>query len=293
MKKGHRTAYLMILAAVLTWGFSFVSIKITLRQIPPMSLGLYRFIIAAVLLLAAKRFFAPDEKLSLKEIPLLACAGFTGVTLYFFGENNGVKLITASESSIIIGAIPVLAILSERIIFGKKLTLLQYIGAVLSFVGIWIIVSKSITLSANYKGYLFMAGAAVSWIVYNIMTRPLFKKHSSIFIVFWQTVFGTIGFIPFAVMEHPVIKGLHSDTIGHLLFLAVVCSAMGYLFYVSALSKLDVVVSSVFINLIPVVSVIFCYIVLKERLHAIQLIGGAVVVAGVYLTSLGGEKKKE
>lgn len=293
MKKGHRTAYLMILAAVLSWGFSFVSIKITLQEIPPMSLGLYRFIIATILLFAAKCIYTSVEKLSIKELPIFACAGFTGVTLYFFGENHGVKLITASESSIIIGAIPVLAILSERLLFGKKLTSLQYFGAVLSFAGIWIIVSKSLSLSANFTGYIYMAGAAVSWITYNILTRPLFKKHSTIFIVFWQSFFGTIAFIPFAITEHPHITGLHSGIIAHLLFLAVICSAMGYLFYVAALSKLDVVVSSVFINLIPVIAVIFCYFVLKERLHAIQLVGGAVVIAGVYLTSLGGERKSE
>jgi drug/metabolite transporter (DMT)-like permease len=289
MKKGHTAAYLMILLAVLTWGFSFISIKITLRQIPPMSLGLYRFIIALIILFPVKRFFAPSEKLTLKDILLLACAGLTGVTLYFFGENNGVKRITASESSIITGAIPVLAVLSERIFFKHRLTKLQYLGVMLSFAGIWIIVSKSLSLSANVYGYLFMSGAAVSWVFYNILTRPLFKTHSMIFIVFWQTVFGTIGFIPFSIAEHPTIYGLESATIFHLLFLAVTCSAMGYIFYVSSLERLGVVVTSVFINLIPVISVICGYLVLGERLHPVQLVGGAVVIAGVYLASLGGE----
>jgi drug/metabolite transporter (DMT)-like permease len=292
MKKGHRTAYAMILVTVIAWGFSFVSIKISLRQIPPMSLGLYRFIISTMILFTAKKILSPDEKIRPADIPLLACAGLVGVTLYFFSENNGVTIITASESSIIIGAIPVLAIISERLIFAKKLTALQYAGVLLSFGGIWLIVSKSLSMSADVKGYLFMAGAAASWIAYNILTRPLFEKHSSIFIVSWQTAFGTLGFIPFAVAEHPPVTGLSPETILHLLFLAVICSAMGYLFYVSALGKLDVVVSSVFINLIPVVSVVFCYAVLGERLHAIQLAGGAIVIAGVYLTSLGGEHSK-
>ena len=80
-----------------------------------MSLGLLRFAFALVFLYFIKQKLAPKEKLKPKDIPLLFCAGFTGVTLYFFCENNGVALVTASEASIAIGAIPVLTMIADRI----------------------------------------------------------------------------------------------------------------------------------------------------------------------------------
>ena len=102
MKKGHAAAFAMIIFTVMVWGFSFISIKVSLQQIPPMSLGLYRFIVAVAILFVAKRIISPGEKITRSDLPLLFGAGMTGVTFYFYSENNGLSLTTASEASIII-----------------------------------------------------------------------------------------------------------------------------------------------------------------------------------------------
>jgi len=293
-----------IIACVLFWGFSFISIKITVAVFPPMTLGALRFALAVVILFLIKRKIAPEEKIKKKDIPLLAGAGITGVTLYFFFENNGVALIPASEASIFVGSIPVIAMISEavweKISSGQKKdrkelrekqpspffrTILPGIGALISLTGVALVAGVSLALSGTALGYAYMSGACVSWVAYCLLTRPLFAGHSRIFIVFWQSFVGFIGFLPFTFFEASwQMPGL--DVWGHLLFLGLFCSALGYWFYAMALEDLGVAKSTIFINFIPVVSAIGAFFVLGERLKPLQWFGAALVLAGVYITML-------
>jgi len=290
-----------VIACVLFWGFSFISIKITVAVFPPMTLGALRFALAVVILFFVKRKIAPEEKIEKKDIPLLVGAGITGVTLYFFFENNGVALTSASEASIFIGAIPVITMISEaawaKISIGRKKelkekrqslsikTVLSGIGALISLAGVALVAGVSLALSGTALGYAYMSGTCVSWVSYCLLTRPLFASHTRIFIVFWQSLAGFIGFLPFTFFEASwQMPGL--DVWGHLLFLGLFCSALGYWFYAMALEDLGVAKATIFINFIPVISAIGGFFVLGERLKPLQWFGAALVLAGVYLTML-------
>jgi drug/metabolite transporter (DMT)-like permease len=290
-RSGLTKSLSLLLATVLFWGLSFLSIKVAVAAIPPMSLGLARFLIAIVVLFFLKRRMAPEERLSRRDIPLMAAAGLIGVTAYFFFENNGVKLISASESSIIIAVIPVITMLAERLFSKTKISAVQYAGAALSMGGVWILVAESFTLTLDIRGYLFMLGAAASWVGYCFLTKPLFERHSRIGIVFYQTLFGIAGFLPFAALELGQWNATGPVVWANVAYLGVFCSALGYYFYVSALGSLGVSVSAVFINLIPVVTVLAGFFLLGERLSAVQWAGGAIVLVGVYLATLGSRKE--
>jgi drug/metabolite transporter (DMT)-like permease len=292
-----------VIACVLFWGFSFISIKITVAVFPPMTLGALRFALAVVILFFVKRKIAPEEKIEKKDIPLLAGAGITGVTLYFFFENNGVALTSASEASIFVGSIPVIAMISEaawaKISSGSKkkekqpstffIAILPGIGALISLAGVALVAGVSLALSGTALGYAYMSGCCVSWVIYCFLTRPLFAGHSRIFIVFWQSLVGFIGFLPFTFFE-PAWKTPGLDVWVHLLFLGLFCSALGYWFYAMALEDLGVGRATIFINFIPVVSAIGGFFVLGERLKPLQWLGAALVLAGVYLTMLAPAK---
>jgi len=292
----RRKALIAIILCVLFWGFSFISIKITVEVFPPMSLGMLRFAMAIVLLFFIKKKLAPNEKLRSRDIPLLLGAGFSGVTLYFFCENNGVALVTASEASIAIGAIPVLTMIadwiSRKVSRSKNLQeigIRQWTGALISVAGVWLVAGVSFMLSGSILGYIYMIGAAVSWVFYSLLTRPLFTRCSRIYIVFWQSVAGFIGFLPFSVMEYAQWGKPDIPVMVHLVFLGLCCSALGYWCYVRSLEVLGMSVSAIFINLIPLLTVIFGFFIMGDRLTILQWFGAALVMGGVYLAM--GEKK--
>jgi drug/metabolite transporter (DMT)-like permease len=299
MTERHKALWALI-ACVLFWGLSFISIKVTILVFPPMTLGLFRFIVALAFLFFIKIKIAPRERLRPRDIPLLCGAGLTGVTFYFFCENNGVALVTASEASIITGAIPVLTMTAEWI--GGRLTRIRpgragsvplprerlgarrWMGAAISMAGVWMVAGVSFALSGSLRGYVYMGGAALSWVAYCFLTRPLFARCSRIYIVFWQSLFGAAGFLPFTIAEYAQWGRPDLPVILHIVFLGICCSALGYWFYARSLEVLGVSVSSVFINFIPVVTVIAGFFMLGERLTLLQWLGAALVVSGVYLT---------
>jgi drug/metabolite transporter (DMT)-like permease len=68
-----------------------------------------------------------------------------------------------------------------------------------------------------------------------------------------------------------------------VIFLGICCSALGYWFYAQSLEVLGIGTTSLFINFIPVISAIGSFFILNERLQPLQLLGAALVLAGVYL----------
>ena len=135
------------------------------------------------------------------------------MTLYFFFENTGVSLVTASEASIIIAAIPVISMFSEWAAAkirgnGFRITMRRWAGTAASVLGVWITAGVSLSVSGSAAGYFYMLGAALSWVAYCFCTRPLFTGHSRIFIVFWQSFFGFLGFIPFLFLSFRCITRL-------------------------------------------------------------------------------------
>ncbi len=103
------------------WGFSFISIKVSVAVFPPMTLGMIRFAVALLFLYFLKLKLVPNEHLAAEDIPWLCGAAVSGVTLYFYFENTGVSKVNASEASIIVAAVPVLTMMAE------------YIGDVISY----------------------------------------------------------------------------------------------------------------------------------------------------------------
>ncbi len=278
-----------ISGVMILWGLSFLSIKISVIVLSPMSLALSRFIIASVILYSFMKITEPNTKLSKRDIPLMALSGIVGITVYFYFENNGVKLTTASTASIIIGAIPVLTVIADYIFCGNKIDWVKGLGVGLSFFGVYLIVwdSGGLNLGSRYfVGNLYMLGATLAWVAYSLVTRPLAGRYSRLAITTYQTLFGTLGILPFALLETNRWEHITATIIWNVVFLGVFCSAVGYYLYVYALDELGVDIASLFINLIPVVTVIASFLILDEKITTVQLIGGGIVVGSVYVADL-------
>lgn len=285
MAVSRRIAVLSSLAASFIWGLTFLSIKVALGALPPMSLGLARFAVAGVLLAALLAARGRPPRLARGDAGRMAASGLVGVTAYFFFENNGILRISASEASLVTAAIPVFTILAESALLRYRLTPRKGFGAALSVAGIGMIVAESFRLSREPAGYLFMLLAAFAWVGYGFLTQPLLGRYDRLEITFWQSAFGMAGFVPFVLFETVAWEAFGWGVGLNVLFLGVFGSALATLFYVTGLNVLGPGIVNVHLNLIPVVSIAASFALLGERLSYLQLAGGAVVVCGVYLAT--------
>lgn len=283
-KNNSIAAWIPMSITVIIWGMSFLSIKVTVSVLPIMTQVLLRHIIATIALFAVMKVYKPSSKLKKEDIPMLFLAGLLGITVYFYFENNGVQRITAASASMIIGVVPIFTVIADFIIFKQPLTRRKILSVFISIIGVYLIVGNSNTRSQNeFVGYLFMLGAALSWVIYTIVTKSLLNKYSDLEIIYYQTIFATLTLIPFALFEKTNWTAINSTIILNLLFLGVFCSAVATYFYIISIDKIGISACSLMMNLIPVVAVIASYILLNEQVTLLQLIGGLAVIIAVIL----------
>ncbi|WP_066502599.1 DMT family transporter [Abyssisolibacter fermentans] len=288
MKNNKALATLGIISVVLMWGVSFLCIKVSVVVVQPMTLGFIRFFIASILLALIVKIKCPNEKLEKKDVKYMMAAGFIGVTLYFYFENNGVKLLPASSASLIIALIPIFTLIFDTIFFKTRITLVHGISVIVSLIGVYLLVDisfKDLFVSKSGKGYLMMFGAIFSWVVYCITTKPVFDKYSQTFIVYYQSLFGTILFFPFALFEKNLWSQINMNIVLNILYLSIFCSAIGFVVYVYSMKHLGVFTTSLYLNIMPVVTCVSSYIILKEAIYKNQIIGGIFIIVSVYLSS--------
>ena len=89
-----------------------------------------------------------------------------------------------------------------------------------------------------------------------------------------------------ALAEAPQWRAPGLASVLNIVFLGLFCSALGYWLYIATLEILGPGRASLYLNLIPVVSVVAAYFLLGERLGLAQLAGGGAAIVGVYLATL-------
>ena len=286
-KPRHRALpVLAVLAVTFIWGLSFVSSKTILNAgVPPLTMVALRFLLTSAILGALLRAREPRGQVPVKVRLPLAASGLVGVTLYFFFESRGIRLTSASHASLIIATIPVFTVAAERLLFGTRIRWLAAVGIALSVAGTFLLVRGSVA-AGTVAGDLLMFGACLAWVAYNLLSRDLHRSLSDLAITAWQVIVGTAALVLLALTEWRSWVPLTLPVILHLVFLAVLSSAVGNFLYVYGLSRLGPAVVTPLLNLVPVVSAIGGTVLLGERLDAWQIAGGVVIVAGVVLVRL-------
>lgn len=280
---------LAILMAVLFWGLSFVSMKQLMNSgIPPFTMIAVRYGLVCLAFLVLFSLWIRPSKKTRTDHWLLFWSGFVGITAYFIFEAKGIELTTASSASMIIATVPIYSILVDIFYYKNPVKPVQWIGILLSVVGVYLIIKpdqSTIISSKQLWGNLLMLGACFSWVAYSMLSKKLHYHLSSIEISAYQSFYASWPFFFLSLTEKsrwvPIV-GIHW---AHLLFLALLCSVLSYFLYQVALKNLGITIVSAYINLIPVVGVIGSVLILRETVTATQIIGGSVVILALFLVN--------
>lgn len=294
IKKSKIFAVSALLITVIFWGYSFVSTKILLNELPPISIAFFRQVIASVVLIGfviAKKLFV---KMPLKDLLLLTASSFFGIVLYFIFENTGLKYTTASNASIIVAAVPIFTLISESLFYKLKITGRLIICVIVSISGVFFVIFEqgSLDFTGNLlKGNMLIVGAMVSWVIYTIICKSLTQKYEGIVVTTYQMIAASILFIPLVLNEVDTWHIISGSGIANLLYLALFCSALAYYLYNVAVTNLGATFSSMFLNLIPVVSIIGGVLVLHERISAFQIAGMLLIMVSLFFAGRNRDRK--
>ncbi len=289
-------AYAKISFVAAVWGFSFIASKYAMQQgFGAFTLAFVRYALVCVIMLPLLRvrqraWNLPDRR----DWPAIFASGVTGISLYFVGEYMGVMRVTVANASLVLAAIPVLAILYGAL-RGRRYRPVCWAGVAVSMVGVFFVVYFGAREEGGgfngdvLLGNLLLFGAAACWVVYIEISNRLLRRYDSLPLTVWQGLAGLIALIPLTLWEgaaglwQPVSLGGW----GAALFLAVICSALCFFWYAQAIRALSTLQVAVFINLNPVVAVVAGALLLSEAFEPMQLIGGVLIVGSILLVNVG------
>ena len=260
---------------------------------PPLSMAFSRWFFVGLLILATLAMLGrlPVAKLrsEVKQIMLLGSLGMglCGGPVYLAGE-----LTTATNIGLIYSAAPLLIALMAFLRFGERLSAWQMLGMVLGLAGVTVImvqadISRLATLRFN-KGDLWIVLATASFAIYSLGLKYIPTSLSQIERFGAMALGGALWHLPF-VFGEIALRGpwpeLTSVIWGALFVLVFMASLGAYLTYGFIVSRLGATIAGTTLYLSPVYAAGLAMILLDERLYAYHLIGGAMILPGLWLVS--------
>jgi drug/metabolite transporter (DMT)-like permease len=215
--------------------------------------------------------------------------GLTGVTIFFAGSNLGLVYTSAADAALIQGAIPAVTTVLAVFVLRERVDRWRVGGIAVSLLGVGLIVlTGSPTASAPNPllGNLLTFVAVFSWAIYTMLGKSL-GGVSELVVTAYSVLFGTILLIPFAAYElrdQPTLAVSPTSWLV-VLFLGAGASGVAFLLWNYALRVLDASLAASYINLIPLIGVATAAGFLGESLSPSQLLGGVLILAGIWLAT--------
>ncbi len=280
--------YFGLLLATLFWGLSFIGTKFLLSILNPITLVLIRLIISVVFLLVLGKLLGFLDKVKRKHWKWFFVLAFFEPFLYFIGETYGLMYVSATIASIIISTIPLFVPWGGWFFFKEKVGWKNFLGILISVVGVIItMLNKNMEFAASLVGIALVGIAVVSAVAYTLIIRYIAYDYSALSIITYQNLLGLPFFIIlFLLVDLPnfSIEKITIELWGVLLLMGIFPSSLAYLFYTYAVREIGVTKTSVFVNLIPVITAVASFLLFGEELTLIKGIGILVVLSGLYLS---------
>lgn len=292
MPKTKVLPYLEALFAVVVWGASFIATKIAVGQISPISVVWIRFAMGIPILfavvLARKQFALPKRN----EWWYFALLGFLGISFHQWLQSNGLITAQATTTAWIVATTPAFIAVLGWLVLKEKLNLIQSLGIVLAMLGVLVVVSKgnfdglAIGQFGTIGDFLILI-SAVNWAVFSILSRRGLQTHPSTRLTFWVMTIGwlitSIAF--FAQGKIIEITVLDSRGWWSMIFLGIFTTGFAYIAWFDALAQLPAAQTGAFLFLEPPSSMVVAAIVLNESVTWASILGGAVILIGVWLVN--------
>lgn len=210
--------------------------------------------------------------------------------LYFIGESFGIRLVSSTVAAVIVSTIPLFTPVAAYIFLREKLSWLSFSGILVSLFGVALVaLGDGEGFSASITGIALMFFAVLSAIAYSVALKKVASRYNPFFIVAMQNSIGSIYFLP-------LLLGLEGEHVLHLQFvpgmviplfnLTFFASTLAFICWVIAVNRIGVNKASVFINLIPVITAIFAFILLGDSLNGYKIAGVLIAVSGLFLAQL-------
>ncbi|MCI9358789.1 MAG: DMT family transporter [Lachnospiraceae bacterium] len=284
--------HLAALFTIIIWGTTFISTKVLLADFRPVEILFFRFVMGfAVLLLAYPRRM---KGVGRRQEMTFVLAGLSGICLYYLLENMALTYTMASNVGVIISAAPFFTAILSRLFLKSegKLRANFFIGFAVAMAGVALIGFNGSRMELNPAGDVLAVLAAFVWACYSILTRKISSFGYPVILTTRRTFFYGILFMVPALFFFDFQMGLErfADVtyLLNILYLGLGASALCFVTWNFAVKVLGAVKTSVYIYMVPVITVVTSVLILREPVTWVSIMGTVLTVAGLFLSEYSG-----
>ncbi len=283
--------YLMLAATIIIWGASFVLVDVAITEgSSPTMIAMARFIVASAIFVGYLILKKPKGLAKADRRVFLSLA-FIGIGVYYIFQYYGIKFAGPSVSAIIVMLLcPVSIFAISAFKYKEKVTNGEKIGLALSGVGCFLVITDgSLAFASNLEviiGGLFGVVCAVFWAIYTVAGSKVVKKYDPMTSTAYITILGTIMAAPFAAADMAITgQSFQPSFFLAALYLGVLCTVVGYVFWFKALTGLDARTTGSMLYFEPIVTILLAWVVLGEMIGPVSAVGSVITVIGVVILS--------
>jgi drug/metabolite transporter (DMT)-like permease len=283
-KAGHLGA----LITIIIWATTFISTKVLLLEFSPVEIMFYRFAIAYIVLLLIRPRFLKFR--SWNEEGLFMAAGVCGVTAFYLFQNTALTYTLASNAAVLMSISPLFTgLISHYYLKTEQLKAKFFIGFAVSIIGIALIAfNGNYVLSLNPIGDLLCVVCGFIWAIYSLIIKKISAAgYDDILVtrkVFFYGLLFMMPILPLFDFRFGLSRFDSAPLVLNMLFLGIGASALCYMTWNYALKVLGAVRTSVYIYVIPGITIVFSALVLHETITPIAAAGIFFILFGLYLS---------
>lgn len=288
-----RTDVLIVLVVIL-WSINLSIIKIGLRSFSPHAFNAIRLTLASLayaVALAARR--RERGLASRADFWKAAALGLLGITFYQVFFIKAIGLMSASTASVFMGTSPIFIALLATSVGEERIPAAGWVGIAISFGGFLLVVAGAngglVFTWTAWRGAVLILLSNACWAGYTVFARPLLERNSPFRMAAVGTIFGTAVYLPFAAGDLARVQWalIPWSGWGAILYAGLLAIFLCFAIWYASVKTVGSAKTGVYSNLTPVLAIFFAGLVLGERLSAVQAVGAAITLAGVYLTRSG------
>lgn len=280
-------------AIALSWGGTWVVAKAAVLTVPPLELSAIRFAIVAIVLLVACAVLRIP--LGTQHLGAVVLAGLVGITGYNALVFVALTTAPASDGALIVPTmVPVLTALAA-ISIGERLTREKIAGFSIASVGAALVIVGAQGLGEAFSvdrlvADLMTLGGAVCWAVYGVAGRVAMRDRSPTALVALTALVGAAALFPLGLIFERGYADVPTWPLGAWLgigYLVAFGTIVGFVLFYWAVRRFGAGIGAMSSYMVPVAALLLAFVFLGERPDPVQLLGGAVILTGVRVATLG------
>lgn len=283
-----------MILALTAWGSLYVAGKYVLEVLPSFTLLFFRYLIGISILLLVYRKH-PKAAIEKKDYRYIFSIGFVGYFLAIGLQLLGTHYCNASMASLITSMNPAMIILLAAPVLHERITLRKGLAVGVTLIGTVVIIGDLGTGNTAI-GVICSFASMAGWSFTSVLIKLTCKKYDSLTVTLYSMAIGLLFALPASVVELKYAAFHIADITPFVMiwtvYIGIVCTAGGLLFWNKALESLDAATCSLFYPLQPLTSALLGILFLHEVLN-LNFIAGSVLIIGGILYAVIADKKAE